>query len=85
VNYAHARGLWIRFYTLNGVPDHDLRENGWEKDYNFGSRENVLLRWTAAIDAGVDFLSTDQYEDVAELVRTHRVPKMVVIDVPSAK
>lgn len=85
VNFAHARGLWIRFYTLNGLPDHDLRKNGWDKDYNFGSTEKALLRWNAAIDAGVDFLATDQYEDVAELVRTHHAPKAEAIDVPSGK
>ena len=70
VDHAHQKGLWIRFYTLDGVPDRDLREYGWDKDYNFGSMDKVLLRWKAAIDAGVDFLATDQYEDAAQLVRT---------------
>ena len=70
VDHAHEKGLWIRFYTLDGAPDRDLREHGWDKDYNFGSTEKVLLRWKAALDAGVDFLATDQYEDVAQLVRT---------------
>lgn len=71
VDFSHARGLWIRFYTLDGLPQRDLKKGGWDKDYNFGSRDAALLRWTAAIDAGVDFLATDQYEDVAELIRRH--------------
>ncbi len=65
-----TRTKWIRFYTLDGLPDRDLRKHGWDKDYNFGSMERVSLRWKAAIDAGVDFLATDQYEDLAQLVRS---------------
>jgi hypothetical protein len=71
VTRAHGLGLWIRFYTLNGLSDRDLGRNGWDKGYNFGSREKASARWMAAIRAGVDFIATDQYEDVAALVRTH--------------
>ena len=71
VDHAHENGLWIRFYTLDGLPERDLRAHGWDKDYNFGSMEKAELRWKAAIDAGVDFLATDQYEDLARLVRFH--------------
>jgi len=70
VGRAHALGLWIRFYTLDGLPDRDLGRNGWDQGYNFGSREKASLRWMAAIRAGVDFIATDQYEDLAALVRT---------------
>ena len=66
VKHAHERGLWIRFYTLDGLPDPDMRKNGWDKDYNFGSKDKVLQRWKASIDAGVDFVATDQYEDLAD-------------------
>ena len=60
---AHALGLWIRFYTLNGhAPDAGL---GWTASYNFGSLEAVRPRWDAAIAAGVDFVATDQYEEFA--------------------
>ena len=31
---AHSRGLWIRFYTLNGHAAADDR--GWTASYNFG-------------------------------------------------
>jgi hypothetical protein len=60
VKRAHELGLWIRFYTLNG---HAANESlGWSEGYNFGSAESVRLRWRAAIDAGTDFVATDQYE-----------------------
>ncbi len=60
---AHAQGLWIRFYTLNG---HSAAEDrGWSKGYNFGSLDAATIRWNAARDAGVDFIATDQYEAFA--------------------
>jgi hypothetical protein len=60
VRFAHAQGLWIRFYTLNG---HSLgMSSGWTEAYNFGSEEQVSPRWKAAIEAGVDFVASDQYE-----------------------
>lgn len=58
---AHAMHLWIRLYTLNG--DDKTPAGG----YNFGSRAAALSRWKAAIDAKVDFLATDQYEDLARV------------------
>jgi hypothetical protein len=82
---AHHLGLWIRFYTLNGLSDHDLSLNGWDKGYNFGSREKASLRWTAAIKAGVDFLATDQYEDVAALVRPKGAPEPPILVAPAPK
>jgi len=74
VTRAHELGLWIRFYTLDGLLERDLARNGWDKGYNFGSREKASFRWVAAIRAGVDFIATDQYEDVAALVRTPGSP-----------
>jgi hypothetical protein len=64
VRAAHAKGLWIRFYTLNGHTESDSL--GWTKSYNFGSLEQARFRWQAAIEAGVDFIATDQYEAFAE-------------------
>jgi hypothetical protein len=58
---AHAMHLWIRFYTLNGE---DGKPAG---GYNFGSAAAALARWKAAIDAQVDFLATDQYEQLARV------------------
>ncbi len=60
---AHAQGLWIRLYTLNG---HGSNDEGWGEGYNFGALDRVRPRWDAAIAAGVDFIATDQYEAFAE-------------------
>jgi hypothetical protein len=67
VEHAHSRGLWIRFYTLNGHLPELAERNGWEPDYNFGSLERAQVRWRSAIAAGVDFLATDQCEELARL------------------
>jgi hypothetical protein len=68
VKRAHDRGLWIRFYTLNG---HTAESNqGWTAGYNFGSPDAVRARWEAAIEAGIDFIATDQYEGLAALLAT---------------
>lgn len=60
---AHDNGLWVRFYTLNGHAPEANR--GWSDSYNFRSLEAARVRWRAAIDARVDFVATDQYEDFA--------------------
>jgi hypothetical protein len=67
VRAAHARGLWIRFYTLNG---HDPADDsgGWSAGYNFGSLDAVKVRWRAAVQAGVDFVAVDQYEEFAKVL-----------------
>lgn len=62
---AHAHGLWIRFYTLNG---HAGPREGWTNSYNFGSLDAAQVRWRAAADAGVDFIATDQYAELASLL-----------------
>jgi glycerophosphoryl diester phosphodiesterase len=64
VRRAHDAGLWVRFYTLNGLGPEEL-SLGWTASYNFGSRDAAELRWRAAIEAGVDFIATDQYETFA--------------------
>ncbi len=70
VDHAHRLGYWIRFYTLDGfAPDEGL---GWDAGYNFGSREGVVARWRAAIDAGVNLIATDQYEDLGVFMRQDR-------------
>jgi hypothetical protein len=66
VDHAHQLGFWIRFYTLDGFSAEENR--GWEKGYNFGSRQAALARWKAALTAGVDLIATDQYEDLATLM-----------------
>ncbi len=69
VDHAHSLGFWIRFYTLDGFGGGEDR--GWGDGYNFGSRAAVEARWKAALDAGVDLLATDQYEDLAPFVKQH--------------
>lgn len=68
VGHAHKLGLWIRFYTLDGFTE----SQGWTGSYNFGSRDAVLKRWNAALDAGVDMIATDQYEDLAAVIKARR-------------
>lgn len=65
--HAHAMGYWIRFYSLNGYAENPAQ--GWNPFYNFGSLAAVQARWLAAKDAGVDFIASDQYEDLAATVR----------------
>jgi hypothetical protein len=65
VRYAHDRGYWIRFYTLDGESSADESSHGWFHSYNFGSLDAARLRWQAAIRAGVDFVAVDQYENFA--------------------
>jgi hypothetical protein len=67
VDHAHRLGFWIRFYTLDGFPAGD--DHGWGESYNFGSMDAVRVRWRAAVAAGVDFIATDQYEDLAKEMR----------------
>ena len=67
VSRAHDMGLWVRFYTLNGhAPD---RNQGWTASYNFGSLPAVQARLKAAVDAGVEFIATDQYEELGRMLR----------------
>jgi glycerophosphoryl diester phosphodiesterase len=66
VGRAHAQGLWVRFYTLNG---HAAAEDeGWSAGYNFGGLDEAEHRWRAAIAAGVDLVATDQYEAFARVL-----------------
>lgn len=69
VDDAHSRGYWVRFYTLNGLPFFTAVSQGWGPGYNFGSLEAVKTRWKAARDAGVDFIATDQYEELSAFLK----------------
>ncbi|HEY8550740.1 MAG TPA: hypothetical protein VIL35_12350 [Vicinamibacterales bacterium] len=73
VSRAHEQGLWIRFYTLNGHADADAQ--GWTASYNFGSPAAVRERWQAAREAGVDFIATDQYEELSALLKAPASPR----------
>ena len=69
VRAAHDAGLWIRFYTLNGHDPADAA-GGWSASYNFGSLAAARERWRAAIEAGVDFVAVDQYEEFAKVLHS---------------
>lgn len=72
VDHAHHLGYWIRFYTLDGFTPEQGRENGWFEGYNFGSLQAVTARWQAALDAGVNFIATDQYQTLAAFMKQHQ-------------
>jgi len=65
VRRAHDAGLWMRLWTVNGLPPDDDTASGWSAGYNVGSLDQARLRWRAAIAAGVDYIATDQYELLA--------------------
>ena len=69
VDHAHKLGYWMRFYTLDGFTPAD--DQGWGDYYNFGSKEAVILRWKAAIAAGVNFIATNQYEDLSPYLKQY--------------
>ena len=71
VTYAHEKGLWIRFYTLDGDTAENLKTNGWFDDYNFGSRAAAEIRWRAAQKAGADYIASDHYEALAAFLKAH--------------
>jgi hypothetical protein len=73
VEHAHEQNLWIRFYTLDGAPTEQMNSNGWFAVYNFGTDTTVKTRWKAAAAAGVDYIATDQYEELASYL--HRLKK----------
>jgi hypothetical protein len=68
VSRAHTMGLWVRFYTLNGHPPGLGATQGWTESYNFGSLEAARQRMRAARDAGVEFIASDQYEELGTIV-----------------
>jgi hypothetical protein len=67
---AHDMGLWVRFYTLNGHPA--AQGKGWTESYNFGSVEAVRERMAGARDAGVEFIASDQYEELGAILSRAR-------------
>jgi len=67
VEYGHRLGYLVSFYHINGFATD--QNQGWTDEYNFGSREAAMLRWNAAVAAHADFIATDQYEEVAQVIR----------------
>jgi hypothetical protein len=67
VGYGHRLGYLVGFYCLDGFVASENK--GWEDEYNFGSMDQVKLRWKAAIAAHADIISSDQYEELATTIR----------------
>lgn len=72
VDHAHTQGLWVRFYTLDGAPADEMDRNGWFRNYDFGSIDAAQARWRAAYETGVDYIASDQYEQLAAYLRELR-------------
>lgn len=70
IDYGHRLGYFVSFYCLDGFTD--ANNQGWEAEYNFGSKEAVTTRWKALARANVDFISTDQYEELSKFLRDLR-------------
>jgi hypothetical protein len=70
VDYGHRLGYLVSFYSINGFTEQE--NQGWTAEFNFGSRDAALVRWTAAIKAHADFIATDQYEELAKAIKASR-------------
>jgi hypothetical protein len=68
VKHAHKMGYLVSFWVLDGADAETFKRQGWSPKYNFGSLEAATARWKAVQKAGADFLSTDQYEEVAKVL-----------------
>jgi hypothetical protein len=67
VDYGHRMGYLVSFYCLDGFSE--AENQGWDKGYNFGSKEKVMPRWQAAVRAHPDFIATDQMEELAAVIK----------------
>ena len=59
-------------YTLDGATKAEQSCKGWFSSYNFGSKNAVRLRWKAAAEASVDFIASDQYEDLGAFLKSRK-------------
>ena len=67
MDYGHRLGYFVGLYCLDGYTA--AEDQGWDKSYNFGSKERVVPRWQAAVRAHADFISTDQVEELAGVIK----------------
>ena len=70
IDYGHRLGYFVSFYCFDGYTE--AENQGWDKDYTFGSKDKVMPRWQALARAHADFISTDQMEDVAKSIKGTR-------------
>lgn len=70
VDHGHRMGYFVSLYSINGFTG--AENQGWTDEFNFGSKAEALTRWKAAIKAHADFIGTDQYEELAQVVKSTR-------------
>ena len=68
VDYGHGLGYFVGVFSISGWTQ--AENQGWDKDYNFGSRDAAKVRWQAAARAHADFVSTDHYEEAAATIHS---------------
>lgn len=66
VDFGHKMGYLVGVYCLDGYTAE--QNQGWDKDYNLGTHDAAVTRWKAAKEAKVDFISTDHYEELANML-----------------
>jgi hypothetical protein len=66
IDYGHKMGYLVGVYCLDGYTAE--QNQGWDKDYNLGSHDAAVTRWKAAKAAKADFISTDHYEELANML-----------------
>ncbi len=72
IQVAHAKGFWVRVYTINGASLEESQQNGWSKGYLAGSRAAAEKLWSDFTAAKVDFIATDEYEAFARWQASRR-------------
>lgn len=60
---VHRQGFRARFYCLNGHNGPTL------SPYRFRNDDAARIRWQAATKAGVDWVATDEYAEIAQTLR----------------
>jgi len=66
IDYGHKMGYLVGVYCLDGYTAE--QNQGWDKDYNLGSHDAAITRCKAARAAKADFISTDHYEELANML-----------------
>lgn len=70
IDYGHKMGYLVGTWCLDGyAPGQD---QGWDPGYDLGSYQAAVTRWKAVIAARMDFIFTDQYEDLAKVIAASR-------------
>jgi hypothetical protein len=71
----HARGLWIRFYTLDGSERARAQLFRLVSCLQLRLAAAAQTRWRAAIEAGVDYIASDQYVLLSRVIKATRPSK----------